>query len=61
MSTLWEVPVATVEERELGMSRRLLRSVPERAPRDSRPSRARRERMPAVLRMWGAGPAPAVE
>jgi hypothetical protein len=48
------------------MSRRLLRSVPERAPRDSRPSRARRERMPVHLRAHGAssrirGPIPAAE
>ena len=54
MSTLWQVPVATLEERELGMSRRLLRSVPDRAPRDARPSRARHERIPALLRARAA-------
>ena len=65
MSTLWEVPVATIEDRELGMSRRLLRSVPNRMPRDARPSRSRHERMPEQLRVWGASsrirPTPVVE
>lgn len=48
MSTIWEVPVATVGDRELQMSRRLLRSADvEWVPRDPRPSRARHERLPA--------------
>jgi len=57
MSTLWEVPVATLQERELGTSRRLLRttSVLEVAPpRDAHRSRVRRERLPEQLRVGGA-------
>jgi hypothetical protein len=58
MRTVWEVPVATTEEQLLGMSRRLLReATPIGMPRDARPSRARRERLPADLR----APIPRVE
>lgn len=53
-STVWQVPVASTEERMLGMSRRLLRSVPAALPRDAHPSRARHERLPEQLRVWGA-------
>jgi hypothetical protein len=53
-TTVWEVPVATDEERMLGMSRLLLRSVPAALPREARPSRARHERLPQYLRVWGA-------
>lgn len=55
MSTLWEVPVATPEDFALALSRRVLReTVVQPVPRDPRPSRARHERMPAQLRVWGA-------
>ena len=54
-STVWEVPVATADERMLGMSRRLLRtSDVVFLPRDARPSRARHERLPEHLRVRGA-------
>lgn len=54
MSVVWEVPVVA---RDTTVSRRLLRAtsvfelVP---PRDARPRRTRRERMPERLRVWGA-------
>lgn len=51
MSTVWEVPVAG---RGTLLSRRLLREVQDAMPRDARPSRARRERLPEPLRVWGA-------
>lgn len=58
MTTIWEVPVATDLDIQLGMSRRLLR-VPSRfevlPPRDARPTRARRERLPLELRARAAG------
>ena len=55
-STVWEVPVATADERMLGMSRRLLRTSSDVVflPRDARPSRARHERLPEHLRVRGA-------
>ena len=54
MSTVWQVPVATRAERGAGLSRRLLRDPePPSMPRDARPSRARRERVPAPMRAWG--------
>ena len=52
MSTVWEVPV--LDRSELVLSRRLLRSVPDAMPRDARPSRARHERLPEQVRVWGA-------
>ena len=57
MSTLWEVPVATDRDLALGMPRRLLRETsPFEAhpPRDAGWTRARHERLPASLRLWGA-------
>lgn len=57
---IYEIPVA---ERSVGVrsvvelvetQRRQLRALPSLLPRDTRPSRARRERMPAQLRVWGA-------
>jgi hypothetical protein len=56
MSTLWEIPVAeSVAEPVDGLSRRMLRTPPpDRMPRDARPTRGRRERLPEALRVWGA-------
>ena len=51
MSTIWEVPVA---DTALGMSRRLLRSMPAPLPRDAHGMRAKHERVPEQLRVWGA-------
>ena len=51
---VWEVPVASEEDRELGMSRRLLRSMPAPLPRDAHGMRAKHERVPEQLRVWGA-------
>jgi hypothetical protein len=51
MSTVWEVPVAPAGAM---LSRRMLREVQDAMPRDPRPSRARRERLPEALRVWGA-------
>lgn len=57
---MYEIPVA---ERSVGVrsvvelvetKRRQLRSVGVTPPRDAHPSRARRERMAAQLRVWGA-------
>jgi hypothetical protein len=56
MSTVWEVPVARPVEL---VPRRMLRRVPDAMPRDTRPSRARRERLPEPLRVWGATTRPA--
>lgn len=70
---IYEIPVAErsvvvrpVVERpvvELVETRRMLRGLPSVSPRDARPSRARRERMPEQLRVWGAASRirPAVE
>lgn len=52
---IYEIPVverAVVERVET--TRRMLRSSSSPWPRDARPSRARRERMPERLRVWGA-------
>jgi hypothetical protein len=55
MSTIWEVPVATADERAMGLPRRMFRELESRPmPRDARPSRARHERLPAALRTSGA-------
>ena len=55
MSVLWEVPVATRIDRAGVLPRRLYRaSEPQPMPRDARPSRARRERLPEALRVSGA-------
>ncbi|MGE3193862.1 MAG: hypothetical protein AB7K08_10380 [Microbacteriaceae bacterium] len=57
---IYEIPVV---ERPVGArsvvelvetQRRQLRAVGVTPPRDAHPSRARRERMPAQLRVWGA-------
>lgn len=50
MSTVYEIPVSP---RDAVLTRRMLRSIPDAAPRDARPSRARRERLPLSLRTWG--------
>ena len=49
---IYEIPV--VEREVVVLSRRELRSMAERLPRDARPSRARHERLPEQLRVWGA-------
>ena len=49
---IYEIPV--VERDAHVLSRRMLRSVAEPSPRDARPSRARHERLPVQLRVWGA-------
>ena len=55
MRTIWEVPVATVADRAVAVPRRLYRALdPYPLPRDARPSRARRERLPQALRLSGA-------
>jgi len=55
MSTVWEVPVASPAERALGVPRRMLRPRGAVAlPRDARPPRSRRERLPEALRLSGA-------
>jgi hypothetical protein len=55
VSTVWEVPVATSDERTLPLPRRVYRALePQPMPRDARPSRARHERLPQVLRVSGA-------
>jgi hypothetical protein len=55
VSTVWEVPVATRDERAVGLPRRLFReSEPQPEPRALRPSRARHERLPQLLRISGA-------
>ena len=55
MSVVWEVPVATRIDRAGVLPRRLYRaSEPQPMPRDARPSRARRERLPEALRVSGA-------
>jgi hypothetical protein len=59
MSMVWEVPVAAVVEPVELVSRRMLQRVPDAMPRDARPSRARRERLPEPLRVWGATARPA--
>lgn len=51
MSVVWEVPVIELVEIT---PRRLLRREPDAMPRDARPSRSRRERLPEPLRVWGA-------
>lgn len=51
MSTVWEVPVAPSGAM---LSRRMLREVQDAMPRDARPSRARRQRLPEALRVRGA-------
>jgi hypothetical protein len=56
MSQVWEVPVVRGVARGEWMPRRLLRADPASLPRDARPSRARRERLPLVLRREGAAP-----
>jgi hypothetical protein len=55
MNTVWEVPVASVADLAAALPRRLYRSLePYPLPRDARPSRARRERLPESLRVSGA-------
>jgi hypothetical protein len=55
MRTVWEVPVATFADRAVAIPRRLYRAFdPYPMPRDVRPSRARRERLPESLRVSGA-------
>jgi hypothetical protein len=55
MSTLWEIPVATREDRTGVLPRRLFRAMETQPmPRDARPSRARHERLPKSLRVSGA-------
>ena len=55
MNTVWEVPVATRDDRALPLPRRLYRGLETRLmPRDARPSRARHERLPEWLRVSGA-------
>ena len=55
MSMIWEVPVATPDERAMGLPRRMFRESESRPmPRDARPSRARHERLPQPLRVSGA-------
>ena len=55
MRTVWEVPVATRIDRAGVLPRRFFRaSEPQPMPRDARPSRARRERLPEALRVSGA-------
>ena len=49
---IYEIPV--VEREVVALSRRELRSIAEPMPRDARPSRARHERLPEQLRVWGA-------
>ena len=56
---IYEIPVVGPYERVVDestiLSRRELRdSSTEPMPRDARPSRARRERLPLGLRQWGA-------
>lgn len=58
MSMVWEVPVASVVE-PVETTRRMLRQIPDAMPRDARPSRSRRERLPEPLRVWGATARPA--
>jgi hypothetical protein len=52
MSTVWQVPVAP--RGAVLLPRRMLRPAPAPVPRDARPSRARRERLPAELRRRAA-------
>jgi hypothetical protein len=54
MSMVWEVPVVAPAEPVEALTRRMLQRVPDAMPRDMRPSRARRERLPEPLRVWGA-------
>ncbi len=55
MRPVWEVPVATRADRAVAIPRRLYRALePYPMPRDTRPSRARRERLPERLRDSGA-------
>ncbi|MEQ1737680.1 MAG: hypothetical protein ABL886_14900, partial [Rhodoglobus sp.] len=55
VSAVWEVPVATRAERGGVLPRRLFRETEAQPlPRDARPSRARHERLPEVLRVTGA-------
>ena len=56
---IYEIPVVGSSERVVDqsatLSRRELRECSlEPMPRDARPSRARRERLPLGLRQWGA-------
>jgi hypothetical protein len=58
MSMVWQIPVVSVPEPVEAISRRMLQRVPDAMPRDTRPSRARRERLPEPLRVWGPAPRP---
>lgn len=53
--TVWEVPVATIDDLAVAVPRRMYRALePYPLPREARPSRARRERLPESLRVAGA-------
>lgn len=55
MKSIWEVPVATPADLAVAVPRRLYRELEPLSPvpRDPRPSRARRERLPESLRVAG--------